>query len=82
MGETGVGTVTSKGQVTVPKGIRDALQVSEGDRLVFEVEGGRATVRRAPRESLGELFLRQKPWKVRAVPYQRKLRDEWTRRAP
>jgi antitoxin PrlF len=37
--------VTSKGQVTVPKGIREALGVRAGDSLVFEVENGGAKVR-------------------------------------
>ena len=34
--------VTSKGQVTVPKVVRDALGISEGDEIVFRVEGNRA----------------------------------------
>jgi AbrB family looped-hinge helix DNA binding protein len=36
--------VTSKGQVTVPKVVRDALGIKEGDALVFRVEGNRAVV--------------------------------------
>ena len=80
MGEAGIGTVTSKGQVTVPKRVRDALGVTEGDRLVFDVEGDRAFIRRAPRESLPALFQRQKRWTIRAIPFQRRLRAEWTPR--
>jgi antitoxin PrlF len=35
-------TVTSKGQITIPARIRDALHVSAGDRVEFvEVEPGR-----------------------------------------
>ncbi len=40
--------VTSKGQVTVPKAVRDALDISEGDELVVRVEGDRAVVARVP----------------------------------
>ena len=40
--------VTSKGQVTVPKAVRDALGISEGDVIVFRVEGERATLARTP----------------------------------
>ncbi len=71
-----VGTLTSKGQVTIPKSIRIRLGMREGDRLLFEVEGDRTTVRRLPSESLGQLFRRQRPWGVRAISFQRDLRDE------
>lgn len=40
--------VTSKGQVTVPKAVRDALQLGTGDHLVFRVEGSRAVIARTP----------------------------------
>ena len=36
--------ITSKGQVTIPKDVRAALGVREGDTLVFEVENGGARV--------------------------------------
>lgn len=40
--------VTSKGQVTVPKAVRDALDIKEGDELVFRVEGNHAVLARTP----------------------------------
>lgn len=40
--------VTSKGQVTVPKAVRDALGIHEGDEVVFRVEGNRAVLARTP----------------------------------
>lgn len=40
--------VTSKGQVTVPKAVRDALGIKEGDELVFRVDGDRAVLARTP----------------------------------
>ena len=40
--------VTSKGQVTVPKAVRDALGIKEGDEVVFRVEGKRAVLARTP----------------------------------
>lgn len=40
--------VTSKGQVTVPKAVREALGIKEGDQVVFRVEGNRAVFARTP----------------------------------
>jgi AbrB family looped-hinge helix DNA binding protein len=40
--------ITSKGQVTVPKAVRDALGLKEGDEVVFRVEGNRAVLARTP----------------------------------
>lgn len=38
-------TVTAKGQITIPKAIRDELGVREGDRVAFRVlEDGRVVV--------------------------------------
>jgi AbrB family looped-hinge helix DNA binding protein len=40
--------LSSKGQLTVPKVVRDALGLTEGDRVVFRVEGERALLARTP----------------------------------
>jgi len=40
--------LSSKGQVTVPRAVREALSLQEGDRLVFRVEGRRAVLARTP----------------------------------
>jgi antitoxin PrlF len=40
--------ITSKGQVTVPKAVREALGIKEGDEVVFRVEGKRAVLARTP----------------------------------
>ena len=38
--------VSSKGQVTVPKVVREALGIKVGDEVVFRVEGKRALLAR------------------------------------
>ena len=40
--------LTSKGQVTIPRSVREALGLGEGDHVVFRVEGHRAVLARTP----------------------------------
>lgn len=48
-------TVTSKGQVTLPKRIRDALGIQAGTEVEFELEDGKAVIRkRVPIEAFAE----------------------------
>jgi antitoxin PrlF len=37
-------TMTSKGQTTVPKEVRDALDLNVGDKLTWEIRGGKVAV--------------------------------------
>ena len=40
--------ITSKGQITIPKGVREALDLQEGDHVVFRVERSRAVMSKTP----------------------------------
>jgi antitoxin PrlF len=42
-----VSTITAKGQTTVPKPVRQALGVREGDQITFRIDEKGVTVRRA-----------------------------------
>jgi antitoxin PrlF len=39
--------ITSKGQVTIPKSVRQVLQADVGDVIVYEIDGNTVTVRKA-----------------------------------
>lgn len=39
-----ISTLTSKGQTTVPKEVRDALDIDVGDKLTWEIRGGKVAV--------------------------------------
>ncbi|MDE0654428.1 MAG: AbrB/MazE/SpoVT family DNA-binding domain-containing protein [bacterium] len=40
--------ITSKGQITIPKLVREALGLAEGDRVVFRIDDQRAVLARVP----------------------------------
>jgi AbrB family looped-hinge helix DNA binding protein len=82
--ETAIGSMTTKGQVTVPKEIRDALDLHEGDKLLFGLEGDHAVLRKAEERKLSEILRASKPWRVGSIEFQSRLREEWSggRRRP
>lgn len=43
-----IATVTSKGQVTIPKPIRDQCGIAEGDQIVFKTTDFGAVIIRVP----------------------------------
>jgi len=78
---TEIGTVSTKGQVTIPRDIRRALRIRPGDKILFDLEGGnRALVRKAEPGRLNEILDRLGPAKETGLEAQRRLRREWTHR--
>jgi AbrB family looped-hinge helix DNA binding protein len=41
-------TISDKGQVTIPKPLREALGIRSGDRLAFELRGDTIRIRKDP----------------------------------
>ena len=79
---TEVGTLSTKGQVTIPKDIREALGIRPGDRVRFDLEAGeRAVLQKAEPSRLTEILGRLGPSKEGGVTYQRRVRREWSQRS-
>ena len=68
-------TITSKGQTTVPKEVRDALDLEPGSKLHWEVRGGRVAIT-TERPALYALrgFIKHGPDPLTAVAEARKKR--------
>ena len=45
-------TITKKGQVTIPKPLRDTLHIKEGDSLEFEMKDGMLVLKKKERKSI------------------------------
>lgn len=73
--------VTSKGQVTIPKAVRDALGVESGDELLFRVIEGHAVLARTP-EFLDLAASVEVPPELRGLPWQEIRARAWESRMP
>lgn len=73
--------VSSKGQITIPKSVREALRLGEGDQVVFRlIEGERAILARTPDllELAGSVPV---PAEVRGLSWDEIRRRAWAARA-
>lgn len=50
-----VSRISSKGQITIPKAIRELLNLNEGDRVAFIEENGKIVITKASLVALREL---------------------------
>jgi len=77
MPEIGISSVSEKGQVTIPKEMRDILGLKAGDKVVFIDQNDQFVMRKARTGKLSQTLENQKPWKADASEFQRKIRKEW-----
>ena len=71
--------LSSKSQFVLPAEIRRKLGIHPGDRLVVELEGDHAVIRKAPRSDVEALAdYRSEIWRGYADELEQ-ARDEWDR---
>ena len=73
----GTSIISEKGQVTIPKEIREKLGIVQGDRLIFDLKDDLIVIKKSGTKKLSEILNKQKPWKISSVKFQRELREEW-----
>ena len=48
--------VTFKGQITIPKAVREALDIREGDSVTFQLDGNQAVLKPLKKKPLVDFF--------------------------
>jgi antitoxin PrlF len=58
--------LTSKSQTTVPQPVRAALRLRPGDEIVYQIEGERVILTRAPQDAAEDPFATFSEWNSEA----------------
>ncbi len=70
-----VGKVSKKGQIVIPKDIRDKFGIMPGDALIFKTKGDKIIIEKIT-EKMSEILKNSEPVE-NSLKFQQKLRDEW-----
>jgi AbrB family looped-hinge helix DNA binding protein len=53
--------ISSKGQLVIPKGLREKLDWREGDEIIFSLEDNKLTLQALAKRDLSEILSQKKP---------------------
>jgi len=70
-------TVSEKGQITIPKEVRDRLGILKGDKIIVYLKDNEIIMKKPEKRRLVEILRSHTRWDVKGVEFQRKLREEW-----
>jgi len=70
-----VGKMSKKGQIVIPKEIREKFGIKPGDAVIFKIQGDKVILEKI-QEKMSEILINSKPVE-KSLAFQKKLRDEW-----
>jgi AbrB family looped-hinge helix DNA binding protein len=70
-----VGKMSKKGQIVIPKEIREKFGILPGDAVIFRVQGNKIIIEKI-NQKMSEILVNSKPVKD-SIEFQRVLREEW-----
>ena len=68
--------VSGKGQVVIPKEIRERFNIKPGDTIVFKMIDGKVIIEKIIEKRMKDTLKAGKPVEP-SVEFQRRLREEW-----
>ena len=75
-----VGKMSKKGQIVIPKEIRERFGIHPGDAVIFKIQGNKVIIEKI-QEKMSEILKNSKPVK-KSLDFQKELRDEWNESKP
>ncbi len=76
----GISKITRNYQVTIPKDVRKAVGIKEGDEVMFVVDGDRVSLVKSRRDAILAAAGIWKDIKETGVEYQKRMRQQWKKR--
>lgn len=70
-------TVSEKGQITIPKEVRERLNILKGDKFIVYLKDEEIVLKKPEKRRLVDILRSHTRWSVKGVEFQRKLREEW-----
>ena len=70
-----VGKMSKKGQIVIPKEIREKFGIKPGDAVIFSIQGNKVIIEKI-QEKMSEILINSKPIE-KSLAFQKKLRNEW-----
>ena len=70
-------TVSEKGQITIPKEVRERLNILKGDKIIVYLKDEEIVLKKPEKRRLVDILRSHTRWGVKGVKFQRKLREEW-----
>ena len=70
-----IGKLSKKGQIVIPKEIRERFGIKPGDAVIFKIQGDKVILEKI-QEKISDILKDSEPIEE-SLEFQKKLRDEW-----
>lgn len=70
-----IGKLSKKGQIVIPKEIREKFGIKAGDAVIFRIQGDKVILEKI-QEKMSDILINSEPIE-KSLEFQRKIRDEW-----